>query len=382
MMTAADNQEYIPRNLMDHMNPYFAKQHHHHHAHSHGHHSHRSTKEPVAWCTARARIPTPDGSEYFLHIYENSQDKKEHLAFVFGDVIRSRSLDKVQPNETEMDRVKRGAYTGRLQPIAAAVNAVHTDVDHSLTTLPLFQAQEQKTTTATILSADNSTTTTTTTTTMVTAVATSTTTAPTLLEQGGEKEDTVMTSVTPSTPLVRIHSECFTGEIGHSARCDCGEQLDEAIRRMKEEGAGVVVYLRQEGRGIGLGEKIKAYNLQDLGYDTVMANLLLNHGADERTYEVAQGILEDLGLDQIRLLTNNPDKIEQIERDSQIRVIERVPMMPKSWEAIELGNEAVAAFEVKEGAVENKIVKGKELDRYLKIKVERMRHLIPIPNAL
>ncbi|KAK3844192.1 MAG: GTP cyclohydrolase II [Linnemannia gamsii] len=281
-----------------------------------------ATLEPVAWCTARARIPTPDGSEYFLHIYENSQDKKEHLAFVFGDAIRSRSLDKVQPSETEMDRVKRGAYTGRLQPIPAAVNA-------------------------------------------------------------DQKEDTVMSMATPSSsaPLVRIHSECFTGEIGHSARCDCGEQLDEAIRRMKEEGAGVVVYLRQEGRGIGLGEKIKAYNLQDLGYDTVMANLLLNHGADERTYEVAQGILEDLDLDQIRLLTNNPDKIEQIERDSQIRVVERVPMVPKSWEALEQGVEA-SEFEVKEGAVENKTVKGKELDRYLKVKVERMRHLIPIPGAL
>ncbi|KAG0250312.1 GTP cyclohydrolase II, partial [Mortierella polycephala] len=134
------------------------------------------------------------------------------------------------------------------------------------------------------------------------------------------------------------------------------------------------------GRGIGLGEKLKAYNLQDLGYDTVMANLLLNHGADERTYEVAQAILHDLGLGQIRLLTNNPDKIEQIEKESHIKVVKRVPMMPKSWEAIELGIEA--ELEVKEGAVENKIVRGKELDRYLKVKVERMRHLIPIPTSL
>lgn len=125
---------------------------------------------------------------------------------------------------------------------------------------------------------------------------------------------------------------------------------------------------------------IRAYNLQDLGYDTVMANLLLNHGADERTYEVAQAILEDLGQNQIRLLTNNPDKIEQVQKDSAIRVIERVPMMPKSWEAIEQGRQD--EFEVKEGAVENKIVKGKELDRYLKVKVERMRHLIPVPTSL
>lgn len=120
--------------------------------------------------------------------------------------------------------------------------------------------------------------------------------------------------------------------------------------------------------------------MQDLGYDTVMANLMLNHGADERTYEVAQAILEDLSLDQVRLLTNNPDKIEQIEKDSQIKVIKRVPMMPKSWEAIVQGTEM--EFEVKEGAIENKIVRGKELDKYLKVKVERMRHLITIPTSM
>lgn len=129
-----------------------------------------------------------------------------------------------------------------------------------------------------------------------------------------------------------------------------------------------------------IGASIRAYNLQDLGYDTVMANLLLNHGADERTYEVAQAILEDLGLNQIRLLTNNPDKMEQIEKDSAIKVLERVPMVPKSWEAIQQGTED--QFVVKEGAVENKIVRGKELDKYLKVKVERMRHLISIPPSL
>ncbi|KAG0342167.1 GTP cyclohydrolase II, partial [Podila humilis] len=284
----------------------------------------------VAWCTARARIPTPDGSEYFLHMYENKMDKKEHLAFVFGDLIRSTSLDKIQPGETELDRVKRGAYIG-----PAATGSVFT--------------------------------------------------VPLLITLPPDHPTTSNAAAATKAPLVRIHSECFTGEIGHSARCDCGEQLDEAIRLMKAEGAGVVVYLRQEGRGIGLAEKLKAYNLQDLGYDTVMANLLLNHGADERTYEVAQGILQDLGLSQIRLLTNNPDKIEKIEArssssTSSIQVVERVPMMPKSWEAIEQGREA--EFEVREGAVENKIVRGKELDRYLKVKVERMRHLIPIPTSM
>jgi GTP cyclohydrolase II len=151
-----------------------------------------------------------------------------------------------------MDRVKRGAYTGRLQPIAAAA-------DHSSTTLPLFQEQEQitsTTTTTTVLEVAETAALTTASATVLAADITTTSTSTTIVQQS-QKEDAVMAMAAPSTPLVRIHSECFTGEIGHSARCDCGEQLDEAIRRMKEEGAGVVVYLRQEGRGIGLGEKIK-----------------------------------------------------------------------------------------------------------------------------
>ncbi|KAF9427199.1 GTP cyclohydrolase II [Entomortierella beljakovae] len=331
--------------------------------------------DPLAWCTARARIPTPDGSEYFLHIYENKKDKKEHLAFVFGDAIRSQSLDKVQPNETETDRIMRGAYTGRLKNIVDL-----GDQQQDLDTTTITSATATTTTTTTAI------TTTTFTTSTSTTTATTTTTAAydedVIMEQTINASPIQQTSATDAIPLVRIHSECFTGEVGHSARCDCGEQLDEAIRLMKEEGSGVVVYLRQEGRGIGLGEKLKAYNLQDLGYDTVMANLLLNHGADERTYDIAQAILQDLGLARIRLLTNNPDKMEKIERgeNSNIKVVDRVPMMPKSWEAIQQGTES--EFVVKEGAVENKIVKGKELDRYLKVKVERMRHLINIPTSL
>ncbi|KAF8932744.1 GTP cyclohydrolase II [Dissophora ornata] len=336
----------------------------------------KAINDPLAWCTARARIPTPDGSEYFLHIYENKMDKKEHLAFVFGDAIRSQSLDKVQPNETEADRMKRGAYTGRLQNTVSLDDQQQAQWETGSTTQQQQQHDQDPIAVAATTSATVARTTT----------ATASSSVTTVVSVDGD-EDTIMETTSSlvssgpdKVPLVRIHSECFTGEIGHSARCDCGEQLDEAIRLMKADGAGVVVYLRQEGRGIGLGEKLKAYNLQDLGYDTVMANLLLNHGADERTYEVAQGILQDLGLEKIRLLTNNPDKIEQIEKESSIAVVERVPMMPKSWEAIQLGVEA--DFEVKEGAVENKIVKGKELDKYLKVKVERMRHLIPIPTSL
>ncbi|KAF9974911.1 GTP cyclohydrolase II [Actinomortierella ambigua] len=335
-----------------------------------------TTTEPLAWCTARARIPTPDGSEYFLHIYENRVDRKEHLAFVFGDAIRSSSLDRVRPGETELDRIKRGAYTGRIRPVAAAQAATRVEdgwISHAEASLAVS-------TSATANSPSSSTTSSAT----ATASSLSTTATATAAAAASSAVDSDITMLdvkavpSPTTaPLVRIHSECFTGEIGHSARCDCGEQLDEAIRLMKAEGSGVVVYLRQEGRGIGLGEKLKAYNLQDLGYDTVMANLLLNHGADERTYDVAQAIIEDLGLHEIRLLTNNPDKIEKITENSSIRVVERVPMMPKSWEAIHDGREEL--LEVKEGAVENKIVRGKELNAYLVTKVSRMRHMIDVP---
>jgi 3,4-dihydroxy 2-butanone 4-phosphate synthase/GTP cyclohydrolase II len=109
--------------------------------------------------------------------------------------------------------------------------------------------------------------------------------------------------------LVRVHSECLTGDIFGSLRCDCGPQLQEALRRIEEAGRGVILYLRQEGRDIGLTNKILAYQLQEKGFDTVEANLQLGHPVDARTYDAARDILNDLGVERIRLMTNNPDKV-------------------------------------------------------------------------
>ena len=124
---------------------------------------------------------------------------------------------------------------------------------------------------------------------------------------------------------VRIHSECFTGDVLGSRRCDCGEQLDMAMRMISEAGFGVLIYLRQEGRGIGLLKKLQAYNLQDQGMDTVDANIELGHLADEREYGVAALILQNLQIQSIRLITNNPEKITGLNQLG-INVVDRIPV--------------------------------------------------------
>jgi len=148
--------------------------------------------------------------------------------------------------------------------------------------------------------------------------------------------------------LVRVHSECLTGDVFGSRRCDCGHQLHQAMRQVAESGRGVIVYMRQEGRGIGLAPKIKAYKLQEQGYDTVEANQKLGYGMDLREYGLGAQILADLGLKTIRLLTNNPRKIVGLEGYG-LEVVEQVPIRVKP---------------------------NPHNERYLKTKRKRMGHLL------
>lgn len=132
-----------------------------------------------------------------------------------------------------------------------------------------------------------------------------------------------------SPVMVRIHSECLTGDVFHSKKCDCGPQLEKSMQ-MIEENHGILIYLRQEGRNIGLINKLKAYKLQEEGMDTFEANVALGFKYDQRKYDVAVDILEDLGVKQVRLITNNPEKIDAID-NSSIKLVERIKIeIPKN----------------------------------------------------
>lgn len=359
-------------------------------------------------CMGRTRIPTPHG-EIFCHLYRNNHDNKEHLALVADPAqnneqiqqqqragqlgcprqLRSHTLDAVwHADETPMERLVRGAYVGRLSPMDQHVSQAHGPLEHEST------------------------------------------------------QDTY------PAPLVRIHSECFTGETAGSQRCDCGEQLDEALRLICASSTrtstgermpprGVIVYMRQEGRGIGLLDKLLAYNLQDMGHDTVAANVLLGHLPDARKYDISSAILRDLGVDACRLLTNNPEKMHALEAEG-IKVRERVPMIPRVWQSAaahhnhdngrcgrcaargprdallrqdladtgsdvlsqprspsaasdvtsseELDEHASASYHAhllrRSGATlgGGSVTHGSDLDRYLRTKVEKMGHLLAVPQ--
>ena len=158
-------------------------------------------------------------------------------------------------------------------------------------------------------------------------------------------------STNETPPLVRMHSSCFTGDLISSLRCDCGDQLHMALDMISKEGCGILVYLPQEGRGIGLAEKIRAYALQEQGMDTVEANHALGFKADMRDYGVGLQILKDLGLSQLRLLTNNPKKLEAFNlRGYDVTVVDQVPI--------------VASV-------------NKHNERYLETKREKMGHQLP-----
>ena len=149
-------------------------------------------------------------------------------------------------------------------------------------------------------------------------------------------------------PLVRIHSQCFTGDTLHSLKCDCGEQLEKALAKIEASGSGILIYQMQEGRGIGLLNKLYAYELQDRGVDTVEANLQLGFEADQRSYSFCAQILKHFEVEKIRLMSNNPDKIQGLSGEG-IEVVERVPL----------------------------IVKASSLSRnYLKTKKEKLGHLL------
>ncbi|WP_200762643.1 GTP cyclohydrolase II [Nitrosophilus alvini] len=164
-------------------------------------------------------------------------------------------------------------------------------------------------------------------------------------KEGHKEHLVIFTDPMPDIPTVRVHSECLTGDTLGSKKCDCGEQLKFALDTISNSG-GMVIYLRQEGRNIGLLNKVNAYALQDSGYDTITANHQLGFSADERTYEIVEFILEHFGIKKIKLLTNNPKKIESLKN---VEIVQRLPV---------------------------KVEPNPYNEEYLKIKREKLGHLL------
>lgn len=171
---------------------------------------------------------------------------------------------------------------------------------------------------------------------------------------GSHREEAVAVAMgdlsLPSPPLVRVHSQCLTGDVFHSLRCDCRAQLELALETVAAEGRGIVIYEKKEGRGIGLLNKLRAYELQDAGADTVEANEQLGFEADLREYEMPSLMLKHLGITEVRLMTNNPEKVAALERHG-VRVVQQVPCQAQ---------------------------RSNHSDHYLRTKKERMGHLLDL----
>jgi GTP cyclohydrolase II len=359
-------------------------------------------EESKITCQVATRIPTEfasKGANNSLRIllYTNSTDNKEHLALVFGDGYLSKSLQKVRAGDEDPKQRKiRGALVPStneaealfennsiIDKACAENSSVHQGPEmgqeHSTasyesdSSLPCQEEHVSCNSCNDSIDSKSNT-------------ANESRASPVSFKPLKEN--------IRKAPLVRIHSSCLTGEAFGSLRCDCGEQLQESLRLMSKEG-GVVVYMQQEGRGIGLLDKLKAYNLIDMGYDTYSANVALGHEPDERDYTVAAAILEDLGIQKIRLLTNNPDKIGQLTRDG-VQIIERVPMIPISWQSpldptkdspkheMESGN---LTRDGNSGENESEILGNNmktvlDRDGYLLTKIKRMGHVLEIPSFL
>lgn len=258
-------------------------------------------------CLVRARIPTEFGGSCHILLYTSTPNHPEneqnhHFALVYDPKdskihsnFHSYTLNEIKSNDTFLNRSIRGC-------------SLDVDGNELFHINELDSNEKQQMINGNLESS--------------------------LIDSNINKDDLFKNNIKKHSILTRIHSCCFTGETIGSLRCDCAEQLHKAMHDLSQsDEGGIILYLKQEGRGIGILEKLKAYNLIDMGLDTMQANVALGHPADGRTYDIASSILNDLNVSSIKLLTNNPDKIAQI-RNYGIDVVERIPMIPESWQQL------------------------------------------------